>query len=94
MKETYCESKVCEYIEGFADWYAIKLRKRNGWPDRLIVGPGPTIYFIEFKKPGELPRELQDFIHGLLRKIGLKVYVCKTIAAGKKIFRKHFERVK
>lgn len=90
MKETYCESTVCEWIECHCDWYAIKLLKRIGWPDRLILGPGPTIYFIEFKKPGEPPDPMQKHVHKFLRAIGLKVYVCETIEGGKEIFRRNF----
>ena len=89
-KETYTESKVCEYIEDFENWFAIKI-KRRGWPDRLIIGPGPTIFFIEFKQVKKSERELQAYIHSLLRLLGIKVYVCKTIPAGKKIFRRHFQ---
>ena len=87
-KETYRESKVCAYIEAHENWYAVKLLKRSGWPDRLVIGPGPTVYFIEFKVPGEKPNELQAFVHKLLRRIGLKVYVCKTIEAGKESVRR------
>lgn len=91
VKESYTEATVCEYIETFEDWYAVKLLKRRGWPDRLILGPGPTVYFIEFKRVGKDAEKLQRFVHKLLRKLGLKVYVCKTVKAGKKIFRRHFQ---
>lgn len=90
MKETYCESTVCEWIELHDGWFAVKLLKRVGWPDRCVLGPGPTVYMIEFKKPGEAPEPIQLHVHKLLRKIGLKVYVCETIEAGKEIFRRHF----
>jgi hypothetical protein len=88
-KESYVESTFCAWVECHEGWYALKLLKRVGWPDRFIVGPG-AFYFIEFKKPGEKPEPIQKHVHKLLRKIGLKVYVCETIEAGKEIFRRNF----
>lgn len=47
----------------------------DGMPDRLLLFPGGRIAFAEVKAPGEKPRPLQTARHGLLRRLGFKVYV-------------------
>lgn len=47
----------------------------RGWPDRLLLWPRKGIMFIEFKRPGEKPRKLQEFVHAALRKLGFVVEV-------------------
>ncbi len=47
----------------------------DGMPDRLVLLPGGHIGFVEVKAPGEKPRPLQLSRHGLLRRLGFKVYV-------------------
>jgi prefoldin subunit 5 len=49
--------------------------KQTGWPDRQFMIPGGKPLFIEFKRPGEVPRPLQLFIHDQLRKLGYQVEV-------------------
>ena len=44
-------------------------------PDRLVLLPGGKIGFVEVKAPGKEPRPLQVARHGLLRRLGFKVYV-------------------
>ena len=90
MKETYIESTFCEWVECHEGWHALKLLKRVGWPDRLIIGPGATAYFIEFKRPGEEPELIQEFIHDILKKLGFEIYVCEAIEQAKEIFRRNF----
>ena len=46
-----------------------------GMPDRLVLLPGGKIGFVEVKAPGKEPRPLQVARHGLLRRLGFKVYV-------------------
>jgi len=92
-KEAYVEDQFCAWVESIQDWAAIKIRRR-GWPDRLIIGPGPTVFFIEFKRVGGKTKKLQDFIHIWLQKIGLPVYVCYTIETAKEIFCRHFHTEK
>ena len=41
----------------------------DGMPDRLVLLPGGKIGFVEVKAPGKVAR------HGLLRRLGFKVYV-------------------
>jgi hypothetical protein len=47
----------------------------DGMPDRLVLLPGGNIGFVEVKAPGKEPRPLQVARHGLLRRLGFKVYV-------------------
>ncbi len=47
---------------------------RKGWPDYGYVYSG-RILFIEFKRPGERPEPLQDYVHKTLRKVGATVFV-------------------
>ena len=47
----------------------------EGAPDRIILFPGGKIFFVEVKRPGEMPRPLQLKRHEELRKLGFSVYV-------------------
>lgn len=47
----------------------------DGMPDRLVLLPGGKIGFVEVKAPGKEPRPLQVARHGLLRRLGFKVFV-------------------
>ena len=59
-----------------------------GIPDRMLIGPGKTIYFIEFKKFGKEPTKRQDFVHKLLRDLGFSVYVIDNYENFKEILKK------
>lgn len=52
----------------------------NGWPDRIVLLPGAVVLFFEFKKPGEVPRRLQEHRHAYLRSLGFKVYAVDDAA--------------
>lgn len=47
----------------------------DGMPDQLVLLPGGKIGFVEVKAPGKEPRPLQVARHGLLRRLGFKVYI-------------------
>ena len=47
----------------------------DGIPDRIVLLPGAKIGFVEVKAPGKKPRPLQASRHGLLRRLGFRVYV-------------------
>lgn len=47
----------------------------DGMPDRLVLLPGGSCGFVEVKRYGEKPRPLQEVRHGMLRRLGFKVYV-------------------
>lgn len=47
----------------------------DGMPDRIVLMPNGKMAFVEVKAPGEKPRPLQRARHGMLRKLGYRVYV-------------------
>lgn len=50
----------------------------DGMPDRLVLLPQGKMAFVEVKAPGKKPRPLQLSRHGMLRRLGYKVYVVDT----------------
>ena len=55
--------------------YYLKLNVMGmrGWPDRLLLWPNRGIMFIEFKRPGERPRKLQQYVHEKILNLGFIV---------------------
>jgi len=47
----------------------------DGMPDRIVLLPNGRTSFVEVKRHGEKPRPLQEARHGLLRRLGFKVYI-------------------
>ena len=47
----------------------------DGMPDRLLLLPKGRIAFVEVKATGVKPRPLQLRRHGMLRRLGFKVYI-------------------
>lgn len=82
-RESLIESKVCAYArrKGLrADKWTSP--GRRSVPDRIFLGPGAMIFFIEFKRPGEKPTKLQEAEHAELRKLGFSVYVIDNVEDG------------
>jgi len=77
--ETDVERRFCRWLV-LHMFVPLKLnvKGRRGFPDRLIFGPGPTFYFIEFKRPGGTTSKLQDYRIKQLRRWGFNVYVCES----------------
>lgn len=50
----------------------------SGLPDRLVLLPFRRIWFVELKAPKKEPSEIQNWVHGLLRKLGFTVLVLDT----------------
>lgn len=76
MKEKQIEQKLVRAVENMGG-IAPKFVSPgfDGMPDRIVLLPGGHIGFVEVKAPGEKPRPLQLSRHGLLRRLGFKVYV-------------------
>ena len=51
----------------------------DGMPDRLVLLPGGRFAFVEVKAMGCKPRPLQESRHGMLRRLGFKVYVLDDV---------------
>jgi len=56
-----------------------------GFPDRLLMRPGGTCAFIEFKRPGEHPTKIQAYWHKRLRGMGFEVHVIRSLHAFKAV---------
>ncbi len=59
-------------------------------PDRIFAQLG-SVFWIEFKAPGEEPTPLQRVEIKKMRKTGLRVYVCDDIDEGKAIIDKELK---
>jgi hypothetical protein len=53
----------------------LKVEKRKGWPDRILMCPNGQMAWLEFKRPGEMPTKFQEHIHQELRAMNFRVYV-------------------
>ena len=51
----------------------------DGMPDRLVLFPFGRFALVEVKAQGEKPRPLQLARHGMLRKLGYRVYVLDDV---------------
>ena len=76
MKEKQIEQKLVKAVRAMGG-IAPKFVSPgcDGMPDRLVLLPGGRMAFVEAKAMGCKPRPLQTLRHGMLRKLGFKVYV-------------------
>ena len=58
-----------------------------GMPDRLVLLPDGKCGFVEVKRCGEKPRPLQEARHGMLRRLGFKVYVLDCVGQIEEVLR-------
>lgn len=75
--ESVIEHK-CRQIAEKHKCILLKIEKRRGWPDRLLLAPNGKSMFIEFKKLGEEPMPFQLYIHQQLRQMNHTVAVVDT----------------
>jgi len=47
----------------------------DGMPDRIALLPEGKIAFVEVKRRGRKPTPLQEARHGMIRRLGFRVYV-------------------
>lgn len=84
---THLDEAVIErrFVKALTEWahansikllcHKYEVPGQRGYPDRLVlVWPGQSI-FVEFKRPGERPREMQRRVHEILRGMGFFVGV-------------------
>ena len=76
MREKTIEQKLIKAVKS-AGGIAPKLVSPgfDGMPDRIVLLPKGHMAFVEVKASGKKPRPLQAARHGLLRRLGFKVYV-------------------
>lgn len=51
----------------------------DGIPERIVLLPGGHMAFVEVKAMGCKPRPLQLARHGMLRRLGFRVYVVDSL---------------
>jgi len=76
MREKTLERKLTEAVKatgGIAPKFVSP--GFDGMPDRLVLLPDGKCGFVEVKRRGEKPRPLQEARHGMLQRLGYKVYV-------------------
>lgn len=80
MKELTVEQHLIKSIEALG-WWCLKFPPLffAGFPDRIILGAGATIVFVETKAPSKAPSKLQARIHKQLKRFGFRVEVIDTI---------------
>ena len=76
MREKTLERKLTEAVKSMGG-IAPKFISPgfDGMPDRLVLLPDGKCGFVEVKQQGEKPRQLQEARHGMLRRLGYKVFV-------------------
>ena len=81
MREKTLERKIAEAVKAMGG-IAPKFISPGfaGMPDRLVILPDGKCGFVEVKRRGEKPRPLQEARHGMLRRLGFKVYVLDCVA--------------
>lgn len=80
MNEKQLERKCCRIAESHG-WLALKMISPNrvGVPDRVMVGPGGHIIWIEFKKEGGRLSPVQDRTITKFAKLGHGVFVVNSV---------------
>jgi hypothetical protein len=59
--ESALERRCRDYAE-INECLLLKIQGVRGWPDRLLIVPGGTVAFLEFKREGKQARPLQQHI--------------------------------
>lgn len=89
------ESAIEANNGAYAKTLGIIFRKLNfgeGWPDRVLLYRGHVI-FIEYKRLGEKPTALQEYMIDILRKQGFEVYVIDDKQRGRVLIKEWHDRI-
>lgn len=75
-KETKIETALVNLVLSY-NGSPVKIQGvgNKSMPDRLCLFPGGRVWFVETKKPGKKPDNLQLFTHAKLRELGFNVSV-------------------
>ncbi len=84
--ERSIENAVCTYARG-KGVEVVKLQGmgKRSLPDRMFLGRKGGVLFIEFKREGLQPTELQCALHARWMKLGHWVHVVDNVKYGKKM---------
>lgn len=85
MDEKTVEQHVCDYAKA-SGCLVLKLNVKGqvGWPDRLFIYQGKVL-MIEFKRPGQVPTPIQQYVHNQLKGAGAQVEVIDNVSQGKEL---------
>ena len=68
----------CREIAEKQQCILLKVEKRKGWPDRILLAPNGQMAWMELKRPGEKPTKMQEHIHEVLRSMNFRVHVVEN----------------
>lgn len=79
MLESEIKRKCTRQLEDWG-WLVVHIiqSSKNGWPDTQIYRSG-HMYHLEFKRPGQQPRELQAYRIRKLQEKGFKTFVVTSL---------------
>lgn len=81
--ESRIESKTTEYALSLGMLHLkLNVKGQRGWPDHIYLWKG-QVWFVEFKRIGQKPRPLQDYVHSEMRKRGATVRVIDNLIDGR-----------
>ena len=77
------EKQIEKYAnERVSDVGGLNIKQANpmsrGWPDQLYILPEGRVFLIEFKSPGKVASELQEWCIEKIEMRGIKCYVCDS----------------
>ena len=80
MREKQTEQKLVSSVKRLGG-IALKFVSPgfDGMPDRIVLLPGGHMAFVEVKAMGCKPRPLQLARHGMLRRLGFRVYLVDSL---------------
>lgn len=82
--EKQIERNVCDYAHDAGMLvYKFTSPARAAVPDRLLVTPKGTVFFVEFKREGMKPTPQQTREHDRLRGHKVAVFVVDSVDAGR-----------
>jgi len=73
VRESAIEQR-CKTIAEKHGCFLLKVEKRKGWPDRMLLCPNGMMAWIEFKRPGENLSKFQEHIHDQLTLMHFRVH--------------------
>lgn len=80
------EKRVCDYAKSKGCLtYKFVSPSRRSVPDRLLIVPKGTVFFIEMKRRGQKPTPSQAVEIEKIRALGVKVFVVDDVDTGKSV---------
>lgn len=90
--EKEIEKAVCDYAKKLGCLcYKFTSPSRRSVPDRMFI-VADKVFFIEFKRKGEVPTAAQHIEIGKIRKKGIPVFVIDNAVSGKALVKGMFDK--